>query len=52
MKSSSLRVVRGRYIGTCVDCLASVDIGDTKTITPLSLASVEDEGEAAQRAGA
>lgn len=47
VKSSSLRLVRGRYIVTCMECGASVDMGDTKTLTPLSLASGEAEDAAA-----
>lgn len=52
VKSSRIRLVRGRYVGTCVDCLASVDLGDTKALKPLSLASGEAEEDPAQGAEA
>lgn len=49
VKASSVRLVRGRYVGTCEDCLAAVNLSDTKAIQPLSLAGdgAEESGEEA-----
>ncbi len=49
VKASSVRLVRGRYVGTCEDCLAAVSLSDTKAIQPLSLAGdgAEESGEEA-----